>query len=236
MTPVAASMVRGADDAFLRRGIGTPSSKHRTDSGTRWEARYSAAMPPGNPPDDTEIEAMFAAGDDRGLRLAYERYGSLVFTICRRSLPDAAADVTQETFVAAWRARHQYQPQRGSLATWLATIARNKIIDHVRREQRRVSTTADDSTAGPIGDLRPGGDHHVIEAVADRLVLADALNSLAPRARQVVELAFFEDLTHEQIAQKTALPLGTVKSDLRRSLNRLARHLRPTEGGDEHDR
>jgi RNA polymerase sigma-70 factor (ECF subfamily) len=195
-------------------------------------------MPAGERLDDAALDGRFASGDDAALRLAYERYGPLVFGICRRARPEAAADLTQETFVAAWRGRHRFDPARGSLGAWLATIARNKIVDDLRRSLRQpaggvvhldVTEPADAGTGDGTGNVAGGVD---VDAVTDRLLLADALSALSDRARTVVQLAYYEDLTHEQIAVKCDLPLGTVKSDLRRSLPRLARHLR-RHGGDD---
>jgi RNA polymerase sigma factor (sigma-70 family) len=187
-------------------------------------------MPAGERLDDAALDGRFASGDDAALRLAYERYGPLVFGICRRARPEAAADLTQETFVAAWRGRHRFDPARGSLGAWLATIARNKIVDDLRRSLRQpaggvVHFDVAETAGEDAGDID-------VDAITDRLLLADALSALSARARTVVQLAYYEDLTHEQIAVKCDLPVGTVKSDLRRSLPRLARHLR-RHGGDD---
>jgi RNA polymerase sigma factor (sigma-70 family) len=180
-------------------------------------------------PGDAALEDRFASGDDGALRAAFDRYGELVYSICRRSVPVAAADLTQEVFIAAWRSRHTYDPAKGSLGAWLATIARNKVVDLLRSDRRRPPTEPDTDPAA----VATVGERSDVDALADRLLLADALSSLSPRARQVVQLAFYEDLTHEQIAARCDLPLGTVKSDLRRSLQRLGRHLRLGEGGDD---
>jgi RNA polymerase sigma-70 factor (ECF subfamily) len=175
---------------------------------------------------DDAVAARWAAGDDAALRLAYEQFGTLIFTFCSRALVDrgAAADCTQETFLSAWRSRERYDPARGSLAGWLMGIARFKVLDAYRAAPR-VPTPSD----GLPGDDVPVADPHD-DALADRLLVADALEALTPRARRVVELAFYSDLTQAEIAQTTGLPLGTVKSDLRRGLQRLRSHL---EGGGE---
>jgi RNA polymerase sigma-70 factor (ECF subfamily) len=191
-------------------------------------------MPGGEHHDAAALEGRFAAGDDEALRLAYERYGRLVYGICRRTRPDDAADLTQETFVAAWRGRHRFDPTRGSLGAWLATIARNKVVDDLRRTQRQPASPT--APPGPGEVIAAAGDPAMapdVDTITDRLLLADALNELSPRSRMVVQLAYYEDLTHEQIAVKCGLPLGTVKSDLRRSLPKLARRLRHHEWGDD---
>jgi RNA polymerase sigma-70 factor (ECF subfamily) len=162
------------------------------------------------------IAESFAAGDDAALRAAYDEYGTLVYSICRRSVDEAsAADITQEVFLAAWRHRDRYHPDRGGLAPWLTGITRNKIIDHFRaigREDRRVEKVRDNTTAQPVDDLNES---------TMRMLLVDALDTLPERARRIVSLAFFDDMTHVEISAQTGIPLGTVKSDIRRSLEKL---------------
>lgn len=171
-----------------------------------------------------DLETAFAGGDPTALRRVYDEYGKLVYTLCRRTLgADTAADATQEVFVSAWQRRSQFDPARGSLAGWLVGIARNKAIDMLRAQARRPALPTDDVDA-PAADDRPQSAAE-IEQLADRMLLADALAQLPERSRAVVELAFFEDLTHPEIAERTNLPLGTVKSDIRRGLLRLRRHL-----------
>jgi RNA polymerase sigma factor (sigma-70 family) len=160
-----------------------------------------------------ELERSFADGGDAAVRAAYDRYGSMVYTFCRRTVGhDDATELAQDVFVAAWRSQQSYDPARGGLGGWLMAIARNKAIDHLRKQGRRpqIDASADPEASGAEADD--------VEMIANRMLLAEALTELAPRARQVVELAFWHDMTHEQIASKTHLPLGTVKSDVRRSL------------------
>lgn len=168
------------------------------------------------------LESAFASGDDRALKDAYERYGSLVYSICRRSADDAAAsDITQEVFIAAWRNRARYDPSRGGLGPWLSGITRNKVIDHFRsvsREDRRVDKVK--NTPQPAEPTQ-----RQLEEVTLRMLLVDALDELPERARSVVSMAFFDDLTHVEIAARTGIPLGTIKSDIRRSLDRLRQGL-----------
>jgi RNA polymerase sigma-70 factor (ECF subfamily) len=168
-----------------------------------------------------ELELSFANGGDGALRSVYDRYGSLVYTFCRRTVGHHdATEVAQDVFVAAWRSQASYDPNRGGLGGWLIAIARNKAIDHLRRQGRRPAIVPDEDSAEMAGV--PTDE---IVMIADRMLLSEALSELAPRARRVVELAFLHDLTHEQIAEKTHLPLGTVKSDVRRSLPTLQRAL-----------
>lgn len=164
-------------------------------------------------------------GDEDALKKAYDACGALVFTFCRRALGDRerAADCTQETFVSAWRSRDRFDPDKGTLAAWLMGIARHRVLD-AHRTQARVPTPmrtpSRDTPEGPWGR----------DDVVDRLLIAQGLASLSPTARAVVELAFYSDFTHGEIADRLGLPLGTVKSHVRRGLHRLRAYV---EGGDD---
>jgi len=185
-------------------------------SGPRYGA---AAVSDVRPVDD--LEASFLAGEPDALRQAYDAHGPLVYTLCARSLGrELAGDVTQDVFAAGWLARGSYDPSRGSLAGWLVGIARNKIVDQLRRNGRRPA-----SEPLPPTDLPQVPTVEVVDSLADRLLLADAMSQLAGRARQLIELSFYEDLSHHEIADRCNLPLGTVKSDIRRGLSRMRRHL-----------
>ncbi|MFI5953996.1 RNA polymerase sigma factor [Cryptosporangium sp. NPDC051539] len=179
--------------------------------------------PGGDPPPDPDalLAARFAAGDEHALRAMYDRWGGLVYRLGRQTLPSPsdAEDLTQATFVAAWRGRTTFDPERGRLAGWVIGIAKRQLIDRLRALQReeRVARVVE-ATAGPPEPAQPNPDR-----VLDRLVVADRLAQLSPEQRQVVQLAFFDDLTHTQIAALTGLPLGTVKSHLRRGVSRLRR-------------
>jgi RNA polymerase sigma factor (sigma-70 family) len=186
-----------------------------------------APAPRGGPgPDDQEVGRRFAAGDDQALVWAYERWAGQVHGMAVRAFgpgPDAE-DVTQQTFVSAWTGRAGYRPDKGPLPAWLVGVARHKIADTwARRDKERRQTEAamSDARATPSGPSTPGVD----SAVADRVLLLDELDLLGQPQRGIIELAFFEDLTHAQIAARTGLPLGTVKSHIRRTLDRLRARL-----------
>lgn len=178
----------------------------------------TARTGPFHPDEDRELAERFRRGDETVLRAVYDRYGGLVYRLGLSCLVThhEAEDLTQATFVAAWRGRRTYDPDRGTLAGWLLGIGRRQVVDRLRTIQRERRLAAAVQQAGPGYSEAPAP-----ERVVDRLVVVDELRRLSPEQRRVVELAFFDDLTHVQIAGLTGLPLGTVKSHLRRGLDRL---------------
>jgi RNA polymerase sigma factor (sigma-70 family) len=169
---------------------------------------------------DDELAERLRAGDEKALRTAYERHGSAVLYLAQRLLGNRAdaEDVTQLTFVAAWSGRDSFDPQRGTILGWLLGIARRKAIDRIR------SAARDDRVAQTVrAQVAPAEQPELPERILDRLVVADELGRLPAEQRRTLELAFFDDLTHPQIAAVTGLPLGTVKSHIRRGLANLRR-------------
>jgi RNA polymerase sigma-70 factor (ECF subfamily) len=171
---------------------------------------------------DAELSAALRNGTSDALRMTYQRFSPLVFTIALRSLGDRAdaEDVTQQVFVAVWRSRADFDPGRGTLGAWLVAIARNKIADVRRARLRDQRVLAQVAGRAAVADAEIASDE-----VVDRVVLADELARLPDPARLVMTLAFGSDLTHEQVAATLQLPLGTVKSHIRRSLLRLRARL-----------
>lgn len=161
----------------------------------------------------------FLAGDEVALERIYKRFSALVFTVALRSLGDAteAEDVVQKVFVAAWTGRHTYKPERASLSAWLMGITRNKVADthQARTKQRRIQTEVGASLSTPPDTFD----------IAERLIIADEISRLDAVPQRVLKMAFFEDLTHAQIAERMQMPPGTVKSHIRRSLIKLRRRL-----------
>ena len=174
--------------------------------------------------EEAELGRRFRSGDELALEDAYRRYAGSVYARCLRQLGDVgeAQDVTQVVFVAAWRGRDGYRPDEAPLGAWISGIARYKIADAwALRERRRRELAA----AGVLS-LRPTPARQgVAEEVSGRLAVLDQLAALGEPQRTVMELAVFADLTHQQIAARLEMPLGTVKSHLRRSLLRMRRRL-----------
>ncbi len=180
--------------------------------------KHLVSAPANGETDDLAVR--FVGGDETALEAIYRRWSPLVYSVALRSLGQVteAEDVTQKVFVAAWSGRAGYRPERAALATWLLGIARNKIVDahKGRARQARIAGQVAMNTDVMVAD---GID------VAQRLLIADEIGRLDAVPQQVLRLAFYEDLTHAQIAQRLQLPPGTVKSHIRRSLIKLRARL-----------
>lgn len=171
--------------------------------------------------DLSAVTEAFRAGDEHALAEIYARWSPLVYTLALRSLGNVtdAEEVTQRVFTAAWTSRHTFDPARAHLPAWLVGITRNKIADAhaARSKQARLRTRM--VTQTQLEDRIEPAD------LAERLMLADELSRLDAVPKQVLRLAFHDDLTHAQIAERLGLPLGTVKSHIRRSLLKLRKRL-----------
>ncbi len=186
--------------------------------------QYARGVPSPASQSADSVEQAFAGGDEDALRAAYELYGALVYTYCRRTLDESRAkDVTQEVFISALRSRGQYEPQKGTLAGWLIAIAKNRIIDNIRAEQRHEKRRSESD----LGEVAVEAE---VDKAGDRMMVAEALRCLPDRPRQVIAMHYFDDLTHSQIAERLSMPVGTVKSDLRRGLLQIRRQLESVHG------
>ncbi|MDX3310982.1 sigma-70 family RNA polymerase sigma factor [Streptomyces sp. ME08-AFT2] len=179
-------------------------------------------------PADEVLAAGFVTGDETCLAAVCHRWGALVHTLALRSLADAREpeDVTQTVFLAAWRGRAGFAPERGASGAWPVGITRRKIADALSARTRRAELVA---AAGARLSVRSADRDTQPEAVLDRVVVGRELAGLPAAGRCVLTLAFYDDLTQPQIAAVTGWPLGTVKSHVRRGLHRLGRCLQ--EGG-----
>ena len=172
--------------------------------------------------DEDRIAEALLRSDRQALADAYHRWGAMVHALCTRwSDADAADDLTQQVFVAAWRSRHTFDPARGPLGAWLVGIARN-VTNRSFRGVREIPVDPVDVGRDDVAD----DDHG--DSVADELLLADALAHLPDNQRRTLQLSYWEGLTQAEVAERLDMPLGTVKSHQRRGLQRL----RDTLGGE----
>jgi len=162
-----------------------------------------------------ELARRLREGSHEALMECYQRWAGLVHTIAVRTLGHHhdAEDVTQQVFVSAWRGRHTLKPSPQALPAWLVGIARHRIAD-VRTERYRAARnlTAVATVAPPMVQDSQQDD------LVDTVLLAAELDRLGEPRSTVLRMAFLQDRSHEEIAQRTGLPLGTVKSHIRRGL------------------
>src|SRR6202050_5371273 len=162
-------------------------------------------------PDSALIEKMMA-GDEQALATIYDRYSAMLFGMLSRILQDrqAAEEVLQDLFLQLWRNAGQFDATRGSLPAWLMVIGRNRAISRLRgRRDREVL----EEEAGDYANTFASGQNIEDEAVRAQLArnISVALEQLPVEQRQAVELAYFAGMTQSEIANKTGIPLGTVK-------------------------
>lgn len=179
---------------------------------------------------DASIDHAFAQGEEWALAEAYRLLAPLIHTLALRALCEhgAADDVTQEVFIRAWKSRTSYRPETARLPAWLVGITRNKIYDALSDRAHRRDLEQAALHLVPVPADAAGKP--TAEALADRLTLEDELDRLGDPQARIMRLAFYEDLTHDQISSRLNLPLGTVKSHIRRSLARLRSRLEVEHG------
>jgi len=195
------------------------------------ESRSSSERMSQDQPAAPALLPRIARGDAEAVRECLARYGPLVWSVARKLWRDVGTleDLVQEIFVDVWKSAARYDPAQASEATFIATIARRRAIDRRRREQRAAPTESLDAKARDFG-----ADDAALEAVdiGDEAGRARAaLTLLGSEQRRVILLSVVEGLTHQEIATSTGMPLGTVKSYIRRGLDKLAQHLRVPLGG-----
>ncbi len=172
-----------------------------------------------------DLGRRLAAGDESALAEAYERWSALVYTIAMKSVgnPEDAADITQAVFVSAWRGRASFNPEAGAVPSWLVGITRRRVVDHFRSRSRVREVVVEHTPESGGAGVDEGS-----AAVVDRVVLADEVSRLGPPADQIIRLAFYSDMTHQQISDHLNMPLGTVKTQIRRALTKMRSRLEVT--------
>lgn len=171
---------------------------------------------------DADVAAAIREGSHAALRVAFDRWGSLIYTYALRILgdPHDADDVTQQTFVSAWSSRHLLRPDPTALPGWLVGIAKHRIAD-VQRSRARGLRTASAIAVQPAAPVEP-----IDQRVTDRVVVAYELDRLGDPKATIVRRAYVEDVPLATIADELGLPLSTVKSHARRGLAQLRQRLK----------
>jgi RNA polymerase sigma-70 factor, ECF subfamily len=169
-----------------------------------------------------------ARGDDAAVAQVMDQYGALVWSIARRLTrnPSDAEDAVQEIFTDVWRSAHRFDEKAGTEKVFITTIARRRLIDRMRRIANRVSTESTD-VLDELGFHTPDTAAEV-SVEAERA--ARVLEKLRPEQRQVIELGLLHGLSHSEIAGMTGMPLGTVKTFMRRGLIQVREMLGVTPG------
>jgi RNA polymerase sigma-70 factor (ECF subfamily) len=167
--------------------------------------------------------ARLSAGDDSALAAVYDQFQSLVHGIAVQLVgPEPASEITQDVFLHLWQRPDTYDPDQGSLRTFLAVLARRRAIDELRRSGRREAREHRACAETPIAT--PDVEESALAMIAADRVRA-AVGRLPVAQRQAIELAYFDGLTFRDVARATGMPEGTAKSRLRLGLGRLAREL-----------
>ncbi len=187
------------------------------------EAGADTSTRPGSPAmDDARLQAWIAAvvdHDETALHALYDatlsRVYGLVLRLVRR--PQLAEEVVEDVYFQVWRQAPRFDPERGRPLTWLLGMARSRAIDALRREARFQHEALDEEATPLPAPATESGDE-LLAVAQGHAQLHRALLLLKPQPRQLVALAFFSGLSHEEIASQTRLPLGTVKSQIRRAL------------------
>jgi RNA polymerase sigma-70 factor (ECF subfamily) len=181
---------------------------------------------------DEVLVARMAARDQEALSAIYDRYRAVVFSLALRILKDRAEaeEALADVFLQAWRQAHGFDRARGSAGAWLITLCRSRAIDRLRARGRRAATLDALARAGGGREDEPsppagGGPEEAADLVMKRRRIGAAIGALSPEQRRALELAYYEGLSHSEIATALGEPLGTVKTRIRQGLITLRQKL-----------
>jgi RNA polymerase sigma-70 factor, ECF subfamily len=176
--------------------------------------------------DRSTLERM-AAGDGDALAELYDRHARVVYSLALRIVRDQrdAEEVVQDVFAQAWRQSGRYSAGRGSVIAWLMTLTKSRAVDRVRGRLARPDASADSEPIVEISDRAAPADEQ-LSLAARAAEVRTALSALPLLQRLALELAFYEGLTHMEIADRLEQPLGTVKTRIRQGLMKLREQLR----------
>jgi RNA polymerase sigma-70 factor (ECF subfamily) len=181
---------------------------------------------PSHHDDDLAQIAAMARGEERAAGALYDRHGAVMYGLALRMLsePADAEDIVLDAFAQAWRDASRFDSSRGSVLGWLTTIVRTRALDAIRARGRRVrmlDTATTELDAPAAMSEGPAAPDHAIEEHERAVAVGSALRSLPDPQRRAIELAFFEGLTHQEVAERLREPLGTVKTRIRLGMLKL---------------
>ncbi|WP_239461756.1 sigma-70 family RNA polymerase sigma factor [Occallatibacter savannae] len=187
---------------------------------THGETVSSRAIGAGEMGSDQSLMAEVRAGGEQAMAKVFDRYAGLVYSVALRVLKDAgqAEDVMQEIFFQLWRNPDSFSFSRGTLGTWLLVVARNRAIDQLR--QRRPAEPVDEVVVASTTNLQSEAERSILMQRVRGIV-----GDLPQEQQQSLQLAFFDGLSHSEIAERTGQPLGTVKTRIRSALSSLRKRL-----------
>jgi RNA polymerase sigma-70 factor (ECF subfamily) len=216
----------------------------KTDSEAMYESmdanatprvRVVAATPePERPADLTVLVERIASGQQAALRELYELTVAKLFGLARLILRNSAdaEEVVCDTYVQVWDSAQRFEPERGSVLGWMLTICRSRALDLLRQRRSR-ARTVERFGRQSREELDEAAPDLLLDALQEGTSVQRALAALSPIRRQLVTLAFLQGLSHQQIVAQTGLPMGTVKSHIRRALTVLRRELKIWELHEE---
>lgn len=172
----------------------------------------------------TSVLQRVAAGDPAAVRECLDRFGALVWSLARRLTPSDAEDAVQDVFISLWKSAGRFDPAVASETTFVAMVARRRLIDRARAIGRQTRPEALSESA-PAPDRAPQ-----LELGDEAAIAAGAIESLSAEQQKVLRLSIGQGLSHEQVAQSTGLPLGTVKTHIRRGLMKVRELLEAERG------
>ena len=183
---------------------------------------------------ESSLLARASHGEDAAVRECMSRFGPIVWGLARRMSPTRAdaEDAVQEIFLDLWEHGARYDALRGSEEAFVAVVARRRLIDRRRKVQRRPVTDSFDAAPGGREVLQEGSHDGGIETSAEAAMAARAMTGLRPEQREVLRLSVAEGLTHDEIAEHTGMPVGTVKAHARRGLIRIRKLLLGEDTGE----
>jgi RNA polymerase sigma-70 factor, ECF subfamily len=174
--------------------------------------------------DDAKLLLRIAQRDQSALSALYDRYARIIYAIADRSLrsPEESEEIVLDVFAQVWRIADRYDPTKSRVDTWLLMLARSRVLDRLRKLQRRIPDSGQILDIAEIQTPAAGVDPVEAAVISERCAQVRAILQQLPAEQQLVlELAYYQGLTHREIAAQTGIPLGTIKTRIRLGLDKL---------------